>query len=221
MKRIKNFEKIKDEFAKVYEIINSVPSLKLSEIDVSKTFHICVDMVNGFVKFGSMSSSEVLAINEDIANFSKKCKEFGIKNFALCDSHPENCIEFLTYPVHCLRNTDESKLTDEINTAADFRIFPKLSVNGWLEEDFQKEIINSDADTFIITGDCTDMCVMQLALSLKSGLNRINQKNRIIIPSDLVATCTLPEHEPELAEIMALYIMKTNGIEIIKNIDFQ
>ena len=140
-------------------------------------------------------------------------------NLALCDCHPESCTEFLTYPVHCVKGTDESEITDELKKAADFRIFPKLSVNGWLEEDFRSFIIDGGYDTLLITGDCTDMCVIQLALSMKSGLNRINRQSRVIVIKDLVATCSLPSRLPQSAELAAFLIMKTNGIEIVDNIE--
>lgn len=220
MKFNNSFEKINDEFRKIYEGLGELPLLSVSELDTKKTVHIVVDMVNGFVKEGALASREVLSINDDVAKFSAECEKAGIVNYALCDSHPEKCTEFDTYPVHCVRGTAESELTDELKNAAYFKVFPKLSVNGWLEEKFQKEIIDSDAYTFIITGDCTDMCVIQLALTLKSAMNRINRPSRVIIPTELAATCSLPLRSPETGELAAFLIMQTNGIELVRNINF-
>lgn len=219
MKHLKTVNELEKDFVKICDWFSNLKILNIRNLNSERTIHIAVDMVNGFVKYGALSSKEVFSINDKVACFSSVCQNSGIKNFALCDSHPEECTEFLTYPVHCLKGSEESRLTDELLQAADFRIFPKLSVNGWLEPDFQTEVISSNADTFIITGDCTDMCVIQLALTLKSAMNRINRTSRVIIPANLVATCTLPEHDAELSEIMALYIMKTNGIEIVKDIE--
>ena len=64
------------------------------------------------------------------------------------------------------------------------------------------------------------MCVIQLALTLKSAMNRINRPSRIIIPMELVATCSLPSRLPETGELAAMLIMQTNGIEIVRNVDF-
>lgn len=218
MKTKKDFKTIVKDFEKINKNIEAAPQPALSEFDISKTIHIAVDMVNGFVKEGALASKEVLAINDDVALFAAECEKAGIRNYALCDSHPAECTEFLTYPVHCLAGSRESELTDELKNAANFKVFPKLSVNGWLEEDFRKDIIDSGFDTFIITGDCTDMCVIQLALSLKSAMNRINRPSRVVIPAGLVATCSLPSRLPETGELAALLIMQTNGIEIVKNI---
>ncbi len=220
MKFINDFNSISEDFKKIYDSVISGDSFKIKKSDIPKTAHIAVDMVNGFVKKGALASKEVLSINSDVAEFSAKCEKVGIKNYALCDCHPRNCTEFDSYPVHCLEGDIESRLTDEMQNAAVFKIFPKLSVNGWLEESFQNEIICSPFNIFIITGDCTDMCVLQLAITLKSAMNRINRPSRIIIPADLVATCPLPSRLPETGELAAILIMQTNGIEVVRNIDF-
>ena len=104
---IKDIERIADE-------MSELKNISLNKLNSSKTIHIAVDMVNGFVKEGALSSSEVLSINKDVADFSARCKEYGIRNYALCDCHPESCTEFLTYPVHCVKGTAESELTDEL-----------------------------------------------------------------------------------------------------------
>ena len=218
MKYTNSFKKISDDFKRIYHELSKLESLSVKDFDTQKTVHIAVDMVNGFVKEGALASREVLAINDDVARFAAECEKAGIRNYALCDSHPEKCTEFDTYPVHCVKGTVESKLTDELKNAANFTVFPKLSVNGWLEEDFQKDIIESDYDTFIITGDCTDMCVIQLALTMKSAMNRIDRPSRVIIPAELAATCSLPSRLPQTGELAAFLIMQTNGIEIVKNI---
>lgn len=219
MKSTKNAEIIVRDIERIANELSEIKSISFGEIDKSKTVHIAVDMVNGFVKEGALSSSEVFSINNAVADFSARCTKHGIKNYALCDCHPESCTEFLTYPVHCVKGTPESKLTDELKNAAKFTVFPKLSVNGWLEDDFRNDIIENGFDTFLITGDCTDMCVIQLALSIKSGLNRINRQSRVIVIKELTATCALPTRLPETAELAAYLIMQTNGIEICENIN--
>ncbi len=220
MKKLDNFDVIANDIFNAYECIYAKKTAVIKPEDFKKTVHVAVDMINGFVKDGALSSSEVFAINDDVAAFSARCKNAGIINYALCDCHPEECSEFLTYPVHCVSGTEESELTDELKKAASFKIFPKLSVNGWLEPEFHDDIIENGYDIFIISGDCTDMCVLQLALSLKSGLNRINHPSRVIIPTDLVATCSLPARRPESGELAALIVMQSNGIEIVRNIEF-
>ncbi len=215
MKHNQNFRNLINSFEGVYEWFHALPNISLDEINAQNTLHVIVDMINGFVKEGALSSKEVLSINGRVADFTKFCKHNHIQTIALADEHSNESTEFSTYPVHCLKGTTESALTDEIaNADKTITVFGKNSTNGYLEPQVADFIKNSGKDTFIITGDCTDMCVIQFALTLKADFNRRNISCRVIIPYDLTATCTLPNHEPELAEIMALYIMHTNGIEV-------
>lgn len=217
MKHNKKLSELFGNFENVYRWFSSLHSISLPNVD--NTVHIIVDMINGFVKEGALSSTEVLSINQSVADFTVKCKQNNIVNIALADMHTNDSTEFQTYPVHCLKGTLESQITDEIKNAdAHITVFGKNSTNGYLEKEFRDMLIHSGKTTFIITGDCTDMCVIQLALALKADFNRRNISSRVIVPYELTATCTLPSHDPELAEIMALYIMNTNGIEIVKNI---
>ena len=219
MKHTKDFKALTADFKGVYEWFNGLSILKPDDIKPNTTLHVIVDMINGFVKEGALSSCEVLSINDYVAQFTKFCKSKNIQTIALADEHTNDSTEFSTYPVHCLRGTSESALTDEIKNADEnITVFGKNSTNGYLEPEVSDFIKNSGKNTFIITGDCTDMCVIQFALTLKADFNRRNVPCRVIVPYDLTATCSLPNHEPELAEMMALYIMHTNGIEIVKNI---
>ena len=218
MKHIKNFEMLMQDFKGVYDWFKNLSVLSLDEITPNNTLHVIVDMINGFVKEGALSSCEVLSINDDVAQFTRFCRNKNIQTIALADEHTNDSTEFSTYPIHCLKGTTESDLTDEIaNADENIKVFGKNSTNGYLEPEVADFIRNSGKNTFIITGDCTDMCVIQFALTLKADFNRRNVPCRVIVPYDLTATCSLPNHDPELAEIMALYIMCTNGIEICDN----
>ena len=218
MKHTKSFQELQKSFSEVYQWFSSLKDISLSQLPTDKTAHIIVDMINGFVKEGALSSNEVLSINNSVADFAAVCTRNNIPNIALADSHSMESVEFKTFPVHCLDGTTESEVTDEIKNSAEFTLVKKNSTNGFIEPQFADIINKTDKNTFIITGDCTDMCVIQFALTIKADFNRRNIQSKVIVPYELTATCSMPNHEPELAEIMALYIMNTNGIEIIKNI---
>lgn len=221
MKHTKTFEELQKPFSDIYKWFNDIPDIPFSEFNTNKTVHIIVDMVNGFVKQGALASREVFEINDAVAEFAEKCNKKDIMTIALADSHTKQSPEFDIFPKHCICGTYESEITDEIKKATKYILVEKNSVNGFLEPEFQKIIHqNNDKNTFIITGDCTDMCVIQFALSLKSDFNRRNVKSRIVLPYELTATYGMDGHNAELSEIMALYIMNTNGIEIVKNIKF-
>lgn len=218
LKHVKTYEELQQSFSEIYRWFSSLKNIDFSELLPNKTSHIIIDMVNGFVKTGALSSKEVLSINNDVAAFAKLCTESGITNIAFADSHGADCEEFKTYPVHCVEGTYESEITDEIKSSAKFTLVKKNSTNGFIEPEFQKLIYTTDSDMFIVTGDCTDMCVIQFAMALKSDFNRRNIHSRVIVPYELTATCSMPGHDPELSEIIALYVMNINGIEVVKNI---
>ncbi|MEE0858239.1 MAG: isochorismatase family cysteine hydrolase [Acutalibacteraceae bacterium] len=182
-----------------------------------ETCIIVVDMTNGFVKEGALASKDIEKINDDIADFVTMSRAKKIDVYALADSHNEKSTEFATYPIHCLENTDESKLTDEIASSGKITVINKNSTNGFLEDEF-KEKVSDKYQNYIIVGCCTDICVQQLALTLKAEFNRKNQVKRVIVPQNLVATYDSPNHNAELTNIMALYNMSINGIEIVKKI---
>ena len=91
MRSDRSFYELNKDFEKIYTVFSSLNSVEFAEINCNKTVHIAVDMVNGFVKFGALSSNEVMSINNDVADFAARCKENGIANYALCDCHPDNC----------------------------------------------------------------------------------------------------------------------------------
>lgn len=220
MKHKKLYEELQKSFSDIYKWFSSLSDISFSDLQKENTAHIIVDMINGFVKQGSLASKEVLSINNELANFAGICSQNNIMTIALADSHTNQSPEFETFPVHCLEGTEESEVTDEIKSAADFILVKKNSTNGFIEPEFQKIINNNNKNTFIVTGDCTDMCVMQFAMTLKCDFNRRNIKSRVIVPYELTATYDMLGHDAELSEIMALYIMNLNGIEIVRNIKF-
>lgn len=78
---------------------------------------------------------------------------------------------------------------------------------------------NKHIDTFIITGNCTDICVQQFAITLKTWFNRQNIKVRVIVPVNAVETYDFGLHDGDLMNVMALYNMMINGVEVVAGIE--
>jgi len=204
----------------IFDIMNKLPSLKLKDLDSQTTAMIIVDMINGFVREGALKSNRVENLISDIVYLSKQCDATGIKKLAFSDSHPEDSPEFTAYPVHCLENTNEAEIVDEIKNAGGYELIRKNSTNGFHEPLFQEWMKRyPNVNTFIITGDCTDICIQQLAVTLKTWFNMNNLNSRIIIPAKLVDTYDLGTHNGDLMNVIALYTMMCNGIEIVKEIE--
>ncbi len=196
-----------------------LPVLSLDTLSPANTVLVVMDMVGGFVEKGPLASPRVKAIQAGIARLQRQCAAHRIPRLAFADSHDQNCPEFSVFPAHCVRGTAEAEITAEILNAGVEQIIEKNSTNGFLEPAFQHWLAaHAQTDTFLLTGDCTDLCVMQFALALKADFNRRNQHCRVIVPTALVETYDLGEHNAGLMNTLALYQMRLGGVELVSNI---
>ncbi len=188
----------------------------ISNLDLSKTVLFIVDMNNGFAKQGSLYSPRIENLIKPIENFAKHiCPKLN-RIIAFTDSHTESSIELLNYPIHCLEDSIESDIVDELKDIPNLEIIQKNSTNGF----FALNKINfENIDNIIIVGDCTDICIYQFAITLKSYFNQNNLRKNIIVPINLVDTYDIPNvHNAELLNIVFLNSMIQNGINVVKEI---
>jgi nicotinamidase-related amidase len=213
-----------------------LPSLQLSELvkQPQKTAVISVDMINGFCYAGPLSSPRVAGIVKPIIRLFSALHSLGLKNFVLTqDTHEPNAVEFSQWPAHCVSGTTESETIKEFKELpffSDFTIFPKNSTNSaintglpaWIEQ-------HPQIDTFIVVGDCTDLCIYQLAMYLRLEADARQLKRRVIVPENCVQTFDIPvetaianhltPHPGDLIHAQFLYHMFLNGVEVIKNLE--
>ena len=203
----------------IFDMIEKLPILRMEDLQGKKTALIIVDMINGFAREGALKSSRVEELIPRIVDISKKCDELEILKLAFADCHTEASPEFVSYPAHCMVGTYEAEIVDEIKAIGGYNLIPKNSTNGFLEEKFQNWLKkNQNITTFLITGDCTDICIQQFAITLKTWFNKQNKKARVIVPISAVDTYDLGLHDGDLVNVMALYNMFINGIEVIQSI---
>jgi hypothetical protein len=79
-----------------------------------------------------------------------------------------------------------------------------------------------------VVGDCTDLCVYQLAMDLRTAANARQLPRRVIVPVNCVDTYDLPVETARAAGIMPhpgdfmhavfLYSMALNGVEIVEKV---
>ncbi|MEG0479965.1 MAG: isochorismatase family cysteine hydrolase [Clostridium sp.] len=204
----------------IYDNIISKESLKLSDIDYTSTALIIVDMINGFIREGMLMSSRV----EDIVSPIVKIQEAFVKNkgeiIAFVDTHNEEAMEFKSYPPHCIKGSSESEIITEIKEVSGYRLIEKNSTNGFLEEKFIEFLNNNPSiNNFIVVGCCTDICVMQLCLGLKTYLNNKNMDKNITVPVNCTETFDLFSHKGDFVDLMGIQLMEWAGINIVKSID--
>lgn len=203
---------------KISDMIARLPSLRLEQLIEDNAVLIIVDMINGFVTEGPLASPNVLAINDRIAALARACESSGIPIAALADCHTLSSPEFSSFPPHCLEGTAETELTDQLKAVGSITRINKNSTNGMLEPRLKEWLREYGSGTYVIVGCCTDLCVQQLALTLKTSFNRANSTSRVIVPSSCVATYDLGFHESALTGTMALYNMMLGGVELCSDI---
>ena len=210
----------------------NLPTHALSGIvtDPARTALVSVDVINGFCHAGPLASDRVRGIIVPITQLMTAAYALGVRHFVLTqDTHAPDAVEFGNYPPHCVRGTSESEAVPEIQALPFFGLmqrFPKNSISstigtgfaGWLEA-------HTELDTFIVVGDCTDLCTYQLALGLKLRANAFQRRDRVLVPVDCVDTYDTPmavanelgiqPHPAALLHRVFLHNMASNGVEVI------
>ncbi|MFR3567308.1 MAG: isochorismatase family cysteine hydrolase [Paraclostridium sordellii] len=210
-------ELLTKEFENMKFNLEKLKSKKINELNLSKTMLFIIDMNNGFAKKGALYSDRVEALINPITNLAKILEVKNCEIIAFTDSHNKDSIELRSYPTHCLENDYESKIVDEISTIKNLKVIPKNSTNGFfcLEDKNFKNI-----DNIIVVGDCTDICIYQFVVTLKSYFNQNNIDKNIIVPMNLVDTYHIDNiHNAEIMNIVFLNSMIQNGVEVIKEIE--
>jgi len=193
----------------------------------------CVDMTNGFCHAGALASPRVQALIPPARQLFEGAYQAGVRQFVLPqDNHRPDAVEFHDFPPHCVAGTAEAETVPELQGLpfADlFRVFPKNSLSasqgtgldGWLD-------VHPDLGAALVCGDCTDLCVHQLTMSLKLRANARNQPLRVIVPANAVQTYDLPvatarqigalPHDGDLLHLLFLYHLRLNGAEVVRAI---
>lgn len=212
-------ENCKEAVCGIIDEIKSLPSMSIFEFAPEKTAMIVVDVVNGFIHEGAMASPLVEDIVPNVASLMEMCNALEIPVVAFADCHKADCAEFSAFPPHCIENTSESELVDELKKVGGYFLLKKNSTNGFHEKSFKQCLMqNPQTNTFIVTGDCTDICVLQLCLALKTWYTQQNKVVEIIIPVNCVETYDAPGHDADFMNITAYKLMKDSGIKFVAEI---
>jgi len=194
---------------------------------------VSVDVIEGFCSQGTLASARVGGIVEPIARLLRSAWNAGVHSIALVqDTHEPDAVEFGAWPVHCVRGSDESQSVAalrELPFYSQLSIFPKNSISSFMNTGLSAWIAGRPAlDTFIVVGDCTDLCTYQLAMHLRLDANARQVPRRVIVPADCTDTYDwavtaaqkeggLP-HDAALLHAVFLYHMALNGVEVVSSI---
>lgn len=191
-------------------------------LEIIKKGLIIVDMINGFVKEGTLADSHIAHIIPEIERLAQLYLENEDKVFAFKDCHTVNSPELKNFPPHCIIGTEETELVDELRKYEDqFTVFEKNSTSGMFVPEFFEYIQKmKNLTELVITGCCTDICVMNLAIPLKNFFNQVNRNVEIIVPENAVETYNIPGvHDRDEWNQMAFRFMKQAGVQVVKKLE--
>ena len=188
--------------------------MNFSELNQPVVF--VVDMINGFAKEGALADKRIMEIVSDIQKLLNVVND----RVFICDSHPENAREFVSYPPHCLEGSLESEVVDELKPYVNGLVVMKNSTNAFFADSMQ-EFIHNKLDKFkdlVIVGCCSDICVLTFALCLQTYLNQHQMLDkRIIVPTNMIETYHIDGvHDSKYWNEVACMIMSSNGIKVEK-----
>ncbi len=177
---------------------------------------LVVDVIDGFLKIGNMSFESGQVVLDPIVKLVEQFIENGDMIAAFRDEHPEDSLEFKTYPIHCVKGTQESELVSELKPYEEhFVDIPKRSTNGTNTLAFQKLLKDNRFTEIVVVGVCVDICVLQAVLSLVTYFYENDIDTKVIVPKDAVATFDSEAHPEAEFYDFSIKLMENASAQIV------
>ncbi|MDL2211784.1 cysteine hydrolase [Erysipelotrichaceae bacterium OttesenSCG-928-M19] len=178
-------------------------------LDKKNDLIVMIDMVNGFSYEGAFASDNVVAMIAPMREFLIANIKNGVEIIHYTDHHPENALEFNTYPVHCVEGSNEARVITDLDFE-EIEIIKKNSTNGFMA----KNPFIYEKNLYII-GCVTDICIFEFALSAQKYREEHMLPYTVNIINDLTTTFDGPDHDAKKIHEEFIDFLKTRGINII------
>lgn len=202
--------------------------------DPERAAVLSVDVTWGFCRQGPLASERVGTIVQPIVKLFEAAFERGVRRFVLLeDHHSPDAVEFASFPPHCVAGTGEAQTVPEFVELPffdQFAVMEKNSISSFIGTELGAWLeARPDVNTFIVVGDCTDLCTHQLAMYLRLRANALQSANvRVVLPVDCVQTYDVPvavareigavPHDGDLLHLIFLYSLMLNGVQVVAGI---
>ena len=181
-----------------------------------------IDMNNGFCEEGALADPTIKRIVPNI----RKIIMDGLKResalFFVNDKHKEDSVEIKRYAGHCI-TPREQKTIKELSIFEEYadRVFYKNSTCALFAPGMMEMLLQmKNLERIVITGCCTDICIMNFAVALRNFMDEWNVDVDIVVPINAVETFHIPNvHEREEANQFGYRVMESNGIRLVKEMD--
>ncbi len=221
-------------------------ALATHRLDLAKSGLVIVDAVNGFCTVGAGNlapaapNAQVDRMVEHAAALARRFADAHRPILALLDTHQPGVPE-RPYPPHCEKGTGEELLVEPLAWLDDepnATLIAKDCINGFvgaiehsshhgLHHNKVIDWVNvSRLETVLVTGICTDICVMDFVLTMLSARNHRlmpSLKDVVVLepgcatydlPREAASSLGLPAtaaHPQEATHHVGLYLMASRG----------
>jgi len=182
---------------------------------------IVVDTVNGFMTTGALANPNAMHIvSKQIKLIEKILERNGLVIFVK-ESHDKNCTEFNYFPEHCLTDSFEAELVDELKPYEKYGITIEKNSTSFMFARGFLNLINLMKNLKLVIGNgvCSDICIPNGFISLKNYFNQNNRDVEIIIPLDSIDTFDAPNHDRDEYQHASNILMEQSGIKLVKTIN--
>lgn len=152
---------------------------------------IVIDTQNGFLREGNLASDRCLAVLPAIQAEVDRALAAGERVFFTADTHEVDDAEFEIFPEHCVRDTWEAELVDELQPYLerdDCHLIAKRRYSALFETEFEGLLHRFGIDEVRICGVCTDICVLHTTADLR------NRDIAVTVVAGATATFDAPGH---------------------------
>ena len=179
---------------------------------------ITIDMVNGFVKEGSLAAPSIMRV----VPRQLELLEDGINNkdtglIFIRDSHPKDAVEFKTYGVHCLEGTKETEVINEFMKYEKYALYYlKNSTNLMYAPRFINDMMKfNNLERVRLMGCLSEVCVENGAIGLRTFFDQMNKDVEVCVHGDAIDTFDAPGHDADIVTEAAIAKMQANGIKVL------
>ena len=193
---------------------------RIKKLKIYRKCLIVVDMVNGFVREGVLHDEKIVRVIPRQIELIKEYQKEGGLIIIVKDTHDKNSTEFKRFgnTTHCLKETSESELIDELKTFENSKnvITVEKNSTSFMEAPKFRKIMEdaTNIKRFDIVGCCTDICDFNGTMGLANYCDEWNRDVEIYVHKDAVATYA--EDARQNYVDAAYLLMEQQGVQLVK-----
>ena len=183
----------------------------------AKELLITIDMVNGFVKEGTLAAPNIMdVVPRQVELLQEAVNDDKTGLIFIRDCHRKDSVELKRYAPHCIEGTSETEVIDELKNYVIYGLtFFKNSTN--LTYTLQKSLLEfKNLERINLMGCLSEVCVLDGALGLRTYLDEMNKDVEVCVYPDAIDTYDAPGHDRKEINEKAIAFMEANGIKILR-----